>query len=340
VRRLGEVLQRVPDSSDKEYVSAACHLLGDAAATLDDAYELVLGRDVDDAGARTYARRPVTDVIQDLVHSEEFREELPVRLARAFPDTPRGFFIHVPKTAGQSIAECLRARLDWVVWGSSMQDPRLVSVPHLLRQTAQAHAQLTAGAQRIWFAGHTYLSRWLARGLVDERSIAFSVTRDPVELYASQASYMVRWIQSHPLNPVSLRWAGWLSDCGLGPDEDVTAAAAAILRSDAFSYEYSNVFCRYLGDGATDAWEALSAVRRARCHVVRLIDVPTFLPRIGAADPPPWLNASPPGYLTATSLTEEDRFYVIDRLAAEDLKLLSALACDALLQSQSVDGPP
>lgn len=299
--------------------------LGEHITTLDAAYRVCLGRRPDAEAKRQFERRgPMWGVISALLESFEFRGTILARLLHRYEDVQRGFYIHVPKTAGTSVTASLEGREDWHVWTTASQDPVLTPLDELLVEVHAAASRLEEGLDRFWCVGHTALSRWDDLQLLNDDSIVFTTTRHPFDLYVSMANYAVGHIQREPLHRLSLRWASWLHAADPVVEPTEKSLAAAMLTSEGFAVENANVFVRYLGGPSATAAAAFRRVHRLGCKLVPLEDLSTFLDDIGASGKDlRRLNASGKGALRVADLNVAQLDHLTDRLAGEDLKYWS-----------------
>lgn len=260
-------------------------------------------------------------IISALLESVEFRSTILVRLLHRHEDTKRGFYIHVPKTAGTTVTRSLESRDDWHVWTTALQDPILTPLDELLCHAHVAAKRLAGGLDRFWCVGHTSLARWQDLELLNDDAIVFATTRHPFELYVSMANYAVGHIAREPLHRLSLRWASWLYAETAIEDASLKSLAAAMLTSEGFTAENADVYVRYLGGFSATAVSTFHRVRGTGCSLVPVAELPAFLESLGVdASRLGTLNASGRNALRVTDLGANQLGHLTDRLAAEDLK--------------------
>lgn len=308
--------------AQRQDLGAVADALAATCGSASRAYEVVLGRPMDALAAAAPGQELDAQILQ-LLDSVEFRETILGRVLGLYPQVRRGFFVHVPKTAGTSVTLCLESIEGGYVWWSGWQDPLLTTSADLVGYLDKARARLESGdVQTFWTTGHNSLRDLRRTGLLVPGAQVFSVVRHPVEVVVSQCNYMVSEILARPLAPLHLRWASWLSETQPSHDvEDRAAAARRMLHAPHFGAHYKDVTCHYLGGGS--AAEALSSVRAARCRLVQLPQLQQYLAELGATAVLAELNVSPRGRLLVEDLDFSDLTRVLDHLVPEDLKFWS-----------------
>jgi hypothetical protein len=211
-------------------------------------------------------------VVEALFTSEEWKLRLPALMAGAFPEAPRLWYPHIPKTAGTSFVSAALAdrRLGYALLNDLPSAQDLQSVGTLVRAPSGAGIIIT---------GHVPLNQfWHMIGPFDD---IITFVRDPIERALSM-----------------FQFARDVTD----GDPDVHAAAPDIFTRDGFVYDsfedsYSNGFlapndqCRMLGVEST----CQSVIEREQLGPLTILlssNVDAAIRACFPASPPQRLNVS------------------------------------------------
>lgn len=319
---LDQLLAAVPPTGVVDTKEVATRL-AEEVSDVDDAYVVCLGRPIDEVAIKHGVRtEPVGKVIKDMLESDELREQVTQRILRRHAEVRRGFYIHVPKTAGTSVKAALQSREDWVSLDTAwLRDRKEMPLDRMLGRLSRLHGKLSNGVEMLWLSGHTALCEYTTAGMIRPNDLVFGTIRNPLELYVSEANYIVRKIVQHPLQPTSLLRSQWLTEAALGPDADLSTAARALLfGSEGFRVEMQNIMTRFFAPpNDPHALNAYSHAFAWHCDLVPSDEVGAYLTALGVREDLSRLNVSTEDQLTWQDLTREERVAIVDRFAIQDM---------------------
>jgi len=151
------------------------------------------------------------DLLNDLLLSRQFQQNILRLLLEAFPEKRRLLFVHIPKCAGSdlshhlvgrypSIAEQLRA-LHW-------------TNKQLLFEALSDTVRRLQFSDTIFVRGHVNLADYLEQRLARPYDRLFTILRDPVEIAISQVNYVLMRLKEDvaatTFRPDVREWLGML----------------------------------------------------------------------------------------------------------------------------------
>ncbi|MCU1621237.1 MAG: hypothetical protein JWL79_82 [Frankiales bacterium] len=198
-----------------------------------------------------------------------------------------------------------------------------LDVVDLVRSLAGFAAALESGVSQVWLTGHLGLQGWRDRGLLRADDTCFTVLRQPLELFVSFANYVVAQVATVPLEPQSLRWAGWLAEAEIKSGSSrADMAKALLLKSSGLVEEMANPMTTYLSsEHERSAVRAYEHALAWNCDMVTMVELADYIHKLGVEDDLPRLNESQPGSLRVEELSPVERARIADRLLEEDLIL-------------------
>lgn len=258
---------------------------------------------------------------RSLLLSSEFQSAVVPALLNAFPEKPRRFFVHVPRSGGTSLGETLgrhACRIAWNALGPDW-DGGLSFLDEIgrIRRGIAAH-------ETIHLTGHYTL-----RSLVDQRLIRFgdSVStslRAPRQVIVSYMNYILTTLHADPdlLRPDSRHWAarlGLRAPVRLHP-ERMHRLLPRLVADDKLLPR--DLLCHFLGDGTTAS--AIGLLAAADVEIIDSTKLDQWRAQRWNAAALPWANVSR-GFFRWEALDDRVRRR-IDRLIGQDLALHRAVA--------------
>ncbi len=258
--------------------------------------------------------------------SAEFRARVPEVICRAFPSANRVFFVHIPKSGGTGIRDRLIRCRQAPVWDYSFEDHGAIQrqgEAYILVYIGRAREQ---SDRELFFTGHRPLSRVLNSKLVRNSDLVFAVVRDPLDTILSGINYAFKRSRESWDESERRFWSGVFENCGITPEvrkSDVLEPIGAVIQSQAFTDNYSNLLSRYLGDGSSLALEAIRTnVVRSGIVLVDFPDIDRFMERtFGIYEELYDRNASDRIVGRIKQLPISSQCYVYEKLVGFDLQL-------------------
>ncbi|HKT53782.1 MAG TPA: hypothetical protein VJP88_04980 [Caulobacteraceae bacterium] len=273
-------------------------------------------------------RRAAAGHLARAVMSDEFLGEF-VRIATtAFPDAPRTFFLHIPKTAGSSVRTAFQEGGCHFVWDVSYAN-RAVLVeergwPWLFRELGRQSAEPRRG---IAVTGHMTAASLLTPGRVRDGDRAFTVVRRPEEAVVSALNYTFTTVLNHPGRADADAFGGWIRKAGFAlpasPQDVTPEMAEAVLLAPDLSAEWSRLLLRYLSPDGTIAG-ALNAASTLRMDVVAIEALRDYMASQFQL-PLPLTNTSHRFIPEFAALGRRARIHVLSEICREDLALYDVL---------------
>lgn len=238
-----------------------------------DTYQACLGRLAEPqfavtkyASSKTAAKHIVTALT-----CPEFLIRVPQMLQQTFPQVPRTFFLHIPKTGGSDVIQRFQSQ-GWFVWHDSWKDPEWLSeaggVAALLKNIIDFSASET---QHITFGGHFTISDLVRENHCRSYDNVFTIIRHPEEMIVSALNYYIMAMIDCPTRSDGRLWRSWLEGTGITPpdcDEDVTMKMVeCLLFHPGFSRECENMILRHLSTDGTLS-SAIENIKIYNVHVV------------------------------------------------------------------------
>ena len=271
------------------------HLLGQVdwqGVTPQQVCYAVLGRlpqDMHYAGLTAAAFEPPA-YFRALLLGSEFQSGIVANLLNAFPEKPRRFFVHVPRSGGTSLGQTMANHACTIphdAIGASWCSGRgfLDLVADLCR-AIPAH-------EAIHVSGHYTL-----RSIVDSRLARFGDSvwtslRNPREIVLSYVNYILTTVEADGgmLRPDTRHWAGQLKldapPSTLAP-EPLRALLSRMIRDETLLPR--DLVCHFLGDGT--AASALDLLAAADVEVIDSVRLDQWREQRWAIPARPWANVS------------------------------------------------
>ena len=252
----------------------------------------VLGRlpqDLHYDGLSGVAFEPQT-FFRTLLLCPEFQAGIVPNLLNAFPEKPRRFFVHVPRSGGTSLGQTMAAQActiphdaigaDWCV-GRTLLD----KVAAICR-TIPMH-------EAIHVSGHYTL-----RSIIDSRLARFgdhvwTSFRNPRDIVLSYVNYILTTLEADPelSRPDARNWSKRLrlaAPPGTLEPARLRALLSRMIRDDALLPR--NLVCHFLGDGT--AASALDLLAAADVEVIDSTRLDEWREQRWSVPAPPWANVS------------------------------------------------
>ena len=225
-----------------------------------------------------------------LLLGSEFQSGIVANLLNAFPEKPRRFFVHVPRSGGTSLGQTMANHACTIphdAIGASWCSGRgfLDLVADLCR-AIPAH-------EAIHVSGHYTL-----RSIVDSRLARFGDSvwtslRNPREIILSYVNYILTTVESDAglLRPDTRHWAGQLK-LDVPPStlaaEPLRALLSRMIRDETLLPR--DLVCHFLGDGT--AASALDLLAAADVEVIDSVRLDQWRERRWNIPARPWANVS------------------------------------------------
>lgn len=219
-----------------------------AGVTPRQIYSLVLGRMPETAHVTRLpphycARSHFAEVLQ----SDEFQNDLILRICRAFPEKRRLLFVHVPKCAGTDLGQYLQR--DFAHIEQRDQDPVHVPKDALLARLKAIVTRINQ-SDEVAVVGHIGLNWLIAERMVRFDDAVFSIVRDPIDMAISKVNYVLTLlVDRDQYKPMFIR--RWMDLLGLDdyPVDVDLATGREYARSLLYNPKvvpHDNI-CRFLG---------------------------------------------------------------------------------------------
>lgn len=211
-------------------------------------YSLVLGRMPE---ALRVAKLPADYCARshfaEMLHSDEFQNDLILRICRAFPEKRRLLFVHVPKCAGTDLGQYLQRDFAHI----EQRDQDVVHVPKdvLLARLKAIVTRITQGNE-IAIVGHIGLNWLMVERMVRFDDAVFSIVRDPIDMAISKVNYVLTLlVERDQYKPLFIRrWMDLLGIDDYPIDVDLATgreyARSLLLNPKVVPH---NNICRFLG---------------------------------------------------------------------------------------------
>lgn len=195
------------------------------------------------------------ELFWSLLTSDEFRNHVFERFLNAYAELPRDIFIHIPKCAGTDLIINLSKRQ--VSLPVVLREPAWLNQEEFLRILGSL-ARRAMFSERLFVCGHIHLEDYVQLAGMRRQDRMFTIVRDPVELFISQANYAIGRLRQDPTGQ-DPDTSVTLSQLGLPklPD-DISMSELKHLTLKALLDERisgRNTMCAYLGKGRSARYE-------------------------------------------------------------------------------------
>lgn len=266
------------------------------------------------------------ELIVSLVNSAEFFAVLPRLISHVWPSKRRKFFIHIPKTAGNSVLSSIHNATGIEPWNAIYNHP--VFFLHGVETAAQL--KFMAGhfmqpEQDIWYVGHYYLKSIVDGGYIKAGDTAFAVIRHPIDMIISQFNFMLTIAADPNGGGIRDEWLTWISACVPGWDGHVESLSMAdypaLLRSPYFRSNHANQLCKYLFNEGASVLDAISLCEQFSIGIVNLPSIADYgKSHLGLNMPIEKKNASQKYIKSFGEMSIETKLFILDTLVSDDLK--------------------
>ena len=270
---------------------------------------------------------------RSLLLSPEFQTGIVPNLLGAFPEKPRRFFVHVPRSGGSSLGQTLAEHACTVPYNSI--GPDWCSGRAFLEATGEICRGIRTH-DSIHVSGHYTL-----RSLVDGRLARFgdsiwTSVRAPRDLLLSFMNYVMTILQADPdlTRPDTRHWAGSLglkAPLGRLDAEQLRAMLPRMLEHDQLLPK--DLLCHFLGDGT--AASALDLLAAADVEIIDASRLDSWREQRWKGSARRWANVSG-HFLTWDGIGAAERRQ-IDALLRQDSELYRTVAA-AFGEAVSVRG--
>jgi hypothetical protein len=128
------------------------------------------------------------DLLNDLLLSRDFQQNILRLFLEAFPEKRRLLFVHIPKCAGSDLSHHLVGRYPSIA-------EQLRTLPwiekRLLFESLSDTVRRLHFSDTIFVRGHVNLADYLEQGLARRCDRLFTILRDPVDIAISQVNYIL-----------------------------------------------------------------------------------------------------------------------------------------------------
>ena len=257
-----------------------------------------------------------------LLLSVEFQSTIVSRLLNAYPEKPRRFFVHVPRSGGTSLGETLELHACTIpynamglAWSSG-------------RTFLDAVAQICRSVERhdaIHVTGHYTLRSLLDGRLWRFGDVIWTSLRDPRDIVVSFLNYILTTLQSDSdlVRPDSLAWSralGLTAPIARLQPERIRQLLPRMIQDDRLLPR--NLFCHFLGDGT--AASTVDLLAAADVEIVASTKLDRWRERHWPEAALARANVSTP-FVTWKTLGEDGQRR-IEALIGQDLLLYQAVA--------------
>jgi hypothetical protein len=259
---------------------------------------------------------------RSLLLGAEFQSNIVSNLLGAYPEKPRRFFVHIPRSGGTSLGETLATHCCTIAHNAI--GPEWCSGEAFLQCVAKTCRDIAAH-DAIHVSGHYTLRFIVESGLARFGDSVWTSVRAPQDIVLSYMNYVLTLMQEDDaaLRPDTRTWAKQLGldgPLGTPSPERLRTLLARMLRDDTLLPR--NLLCHFLGNGTADS--ALDLMAAADIEVIDSARLDTWREQRWAVAPPPWANRSRRFY-TWDSLSDGERRQ-ISALIRQDVALYRAIA--------------
>jgi hypothetical protein len=298
-------------------------LTGCALRQLTFAVRGTLALDEDEVAPIRQAGSP-RDMLNELLLSVEFQQNILRLVLVAFPEKRRLLFVHIPKSAGSDLSHHLIGRYPSIA--EQLRALNWTDKPALF-ETLGATLRRLQFSDSIFVRGHVNLAYYLEQGLARPCDRLFTILRDPVETAISQVNYILTRLKRDALTgayePDTQRWLALL---GLeGPPAQLSSETFLVqLGRQALRAQeivIANPMCHWLGGG-----NASAVLKRLAEHGVETTNTrcyPEWRRQRWGIEADTRMNESIK-YLRRDTLTPDDLAY-LESISVEDHKLYQAV---------------
>lgn len=282
------IIQAVADSFDEENGNedrlielTRTKLEGDpliASLSWRDVYSVMLDR-LPDAKAtpileNTAHYSPLAHVCE-ILSSAEFSGACASFVLKALPDKEPIFFVHIPKTAGTTLKDALRASAPCLPWdGMFAQQYWLRGAYGNLGQYRFLTSHWRNHSEPLWMTGHYRLRKVISDGTFKSGHRGFTVFRHPLDIVISQLNYMATCLRRTPERRDSVKWRAQIQGVSteFDPNNPIINGVIAdrIVRSDFFRMDYGNIMSNYLGEEDLSLSSVIRNVRATGLDIVQI----------------------------------------------------------------------
>ena len=192
------------------------------------------------------------DLMNELLLSQEFRENILRLLLDAFPEKRRLLFVHIPKCAGSDLGLHLASRYANI--SERLRTPHWINDSQMFEGLSKAVRELHF-SDAIFVSGHINLSDYMNQQLPRPSDHLFTILRDPVDIGISQVNYVLTRLRTDAgRGQFQPDTQGWLELLGLQalPD-DLSETYLVRLGMESLHNRMlvmANAMCSWLGGGS------------------------------------------------------------------------------------------
>ncbi len=271
----------------------------------------------------TWQPEAARDILNELLLSRDFQQNILRLFLEAFPEKRRLLFVHIPKCAGSDLSHHLVVRYPCIA--EQLRVPHWTETRLLFEALSDVVRQLHF-SDTIFVRGHVNLAEYLEQGLARPSDRLFTILRDPVEIAISQVNYLLMRLK-HDAAAGTIRsdvrhWLDLLGEetiPGELSDPFLRRLGERALRTQRIVTP--NTMCHWLGGG--EAAAVLARLAEHEVEVTTTRQYPQWRRQRWGIDADTRQNGSIK-FLTRDTLGAEDLAYLRD-ISVEDAKLYHAV---------------
>lgn len=262
--------------------------------------------------------------ICDVLRSAEFSSSCASFVLKALPEKEPIFFVHIPKTAGTSLKDAIRAQAACLPWDSMYyQEYWLRAAYGDLAHYSFLSSHWRARNEPLWVMGHYPLRNVLDAGLFRSGHRGFTVLRHPVEIIISQLNYMATCMRREPDRLDSSTWKQQIKSICPEFNENNPVIdgpiSDKIVRADFFQSEYGNIISNYLGDAERSLSSVICNIGATGLDIVQTEELADYAQQsFGLTLPSEKSNVSEK-FISRADLSPEAMIYIHETLMAKDI---------------------
>lgn len=263
------------------------------------------------------------DLLNDLLMSRDFQENILRLFLDAFPEKRRLLFVHIPKCAGSDLSHHLVGRYPSI---AEQQSAPNWTDKRLLFEALSDTVRRLRFSDTIFVRGHVNLADYLGQGLARPYDRLFTILREPVDIAISQVNYILMRLKDDvaagEFQPDTREWLPILKPeemTGELSDEFLRRLGKRALRMP--EIVMPNPMCRWLGGG--DAAAVLARLAAHEVEVTNTRQYPQWRRQRWGIDADTRQNESIK-FLTSQTVGEEDLAY-LRSISVEDANLYLAV---------------